>query len=551
VPRKNLRLLGPFVVGGGVLLTACLLTFFSGKALTTVIVPMLPEFTPSRVDDHAWGSVAAEPLTMIRPQNATGPLQVHPDNPRYFTDGSGRAILLTGSHTWSVFQDNGGSDPPPAFDYEAYLDFLEENGHNFFHLWRWEQSRWSLETSDDVYWFNPGPPYQRTGPGVALDGKPKWDLTKFDQAYFGRMRARIIQAGNRGFYVAIPFFLGFSTDYPKGGIGSNNPWKGHPFNVSNNINGVNGDPNGDNSGEETHTLTSPISPTITALQKEYIRKVIDTVNDLDNVLYEISKESNPNSQDWQYDLIDFVKEYEATKPKQHPVGMTVEWPGGDNSELFKSPADWISPNEMGGYKDDPPATDGSKAIISDTDHLWGIGGDRQWAWKSFMRGMNPVFMDIYDGAGYGVGADGFDPNDPTWVSLRHNLGYILTYANRMNLAAMTPRPDLCSTEYCLANPVASGAEYLVYLPSDSTIATILKKIGVQDWDHMVFLPLILGPSGSSVTVDLSAASGELSVEWFNPSTGEVFERGTTTGGASRSFTAPFRGDAVLYISQKL
>jgi hypothetical protein len=32
--------------------------------------------------------------------NAKGPLRVHPKNPRYFTDGTGRAVYLTGSHTW-------------------------------------------------------------------------------------------------------------------------------------------------------------------------------------------------------------------------------------------------------------------------------------------------------------------------------------------------------------------------------------------------------------------------------------------------------------------
>ena len=36
---------------------------------------------------------------------AKGPLQVHPTNPRYFTNGSGQAILLTGSHTWGNLQD--------------------------------------------------------------------------------------------------------------------------------------------------------------------------------------------------------------------------------------------------------------------------------------------------------------------------------------------------------------------------------------------------------------------------------------------------------------
>ncbi len=32
---------------------------------------------------------------------ARGPLRVLPGNPRYFTDGSGKAIYLTASHTWS------------------------------------------------------------------------------------------------------------------------------------------------------------------------------------------------------------------------------------------------------------------------------------------------------------------------------------------------------------------------------------------------------------------------------------------------------------------
>ena len=34
-----------------------------------------------------------------------GPLRRCPANPRYFTDDTGRAIYLSGSHTWAVFQD--------------------------------------------------------------------------------------------------------------------------------------------------------------------------------------------------------------------------------------------------------------------------------------------------------------------------------------------------------------------------------------------------------------------------------------------------------------
>src|ERR1041385_1575966 len=132
-------------------------------------------------DNISWGP-SAPLLRPIREGSATGPLRVNPENGRYFTDGTMvhgkyKAVYLTGSHTWLNFQDSGGGYPPPAFDYNAYLDFMIRNNHNFFRLWTWEQSRWTAETSDNNYWFYPGAPFQRTGPGNALDGRPKFDLT--------------------------------------------------------------------------------------------------------------------------------------------------------------------------------------------------------------------------------------------------------------------------------------------------------------------------------------------------------------------------------------
>src|SRR5438046_2849059 len=70
---------------------------------------------------------------------ATGPLRVDPQNRRYFTTGSGKAVYLTGSHTWGNFKDRAHVDPPPAFDYAAFLDFLVAHHHNFIRLWTWEQ----------------------------------------------------------------------------------------------------------------------------------------------------------------------------------------------------------------------------------------------------------------------------------------------------------------------------------------------------------------------------------------------------------------------------
>jgi hypothetical protein len=197
--------------------------------------------------------------------------------------------------------------------------------------------------------------------------------------------------------------------------------------------------------------------------------------------------------------------------------MSFQYPGGSNSTLFNSPADWISPNSDSrtgtfNYRDNPPPGDGRKVVLSDTDHLWGNGGDRQWVWKSFLRGLNPLYMDPYD-----------DP--PVWERLlpdieevRRNLGYTRIYANRVNLTKMTPRLDLSSTGYCLANP---GSEYIVYQPD-----------------------------AADFTVDL--IPGTYSYEWYNPIAGRQAGEGSFTAeGGRTSFTPPFHGDAVLYIKVKL
>ena len=111
--------------------------------------------------------------------------------------------------------------------------------------------------------------------------------------------------------------------------------------------------------------------------------------------------------------------------------------------------------------------------------------------------------------------------DPRWEDVRNNLGYILKYSRRLNLASVTPRSSLSSTGYCLAQTQAQGAEYLIY-----------------------------APSGGSFTVDLSAMarSRMLAVEWFSPSTGATIAGQSIPAGlSSQAFTPPFGQDAVLYL----
>ena len=431
---------------------------------------------------------------------ATGPLKINPTNPRYFTDGSGKAVYLTGSHTWSNFQNCGNSHP--AINFTAYLDWLQTRNHNAIRLW----------VTDTVWNENSGSPcepqpFVRTGPGNAYHGGLKFDLNKLNQTYFDELYWRVKAANDRGMYVMVMLFDVWGVS----GYNNYGEWRGNPFYKDNNINGINGDPNGDGKGIEIHTLQIPA---VTIIQEAYVRKVIDTLNELDNVLYEIINEGNDSTKDWQYHLITYIKNYEASKSKQHVVGINTL----SMSYQYSSNAEFISPLGLGptdSYAINPPVADGRKVVVVDTDHIeYPRDTDDPWipaiwVWKSFTRGLNPIYMDR---GGDFTGA----VDKPGAENSRRAMGHTLTYANKMNLVSMLPSSNSsnCSTTYCLRNP---GQEYLVYQPSSGAF-----------------------------TVNLVA--GTYAYEWFNPATGTVASSGTVTVSAgNKSFTPPFSGYAVLYL----
>ncbi len=353
---------------------------------------------------------------------------------------------------------------------------------------------------------------------------------QWDDVHFERLRSRVQAAQKRGIYVSIMLFEGWCLRKQP------SLWAGHPMNEANNINGMNGDPDGDGRGLEVQMLKVDA---ITDLQRAYVRRVIDTVNDLDSVLYEISNGSLylPDGVKWQVQMIEYINKYQAGNPKQHPVGMTslvnhTKDKNAANDALFASPADWVSPGATvwgpgDPYSVDPPATNGKRVVILDSDHTWNnacmtrtdkLRADHAWVWKSFLRGYNPIYMDPLD-LSKPDGVMEYARNNAYAVVLaRPAMGHTRAYAGKTDLAAMTPHNDLASTQYCLANP---GTEYLIYLPD-----------------------------GGEVLVGLAAAKAPMVVEWFNPRTGDKRAGDQVDGGAKRIFRAPFDGDAVLYLRGK-
>ena len=387
-----------------------------------------------------------------------------------------------------------GPDEPERWTIDAYLRFLTERGHNFIRLWRWEQFR--SQAAGGNYHLNMTPqPWARTGPGTAKDGKPRFDLERFDDGLLrAAPRTGRSRPAKRGIYVGVMLFDGWALHLspPPDHI------EGHPFHAAQQRQRHRRRPRSTTSRSCRSTRASR------QIQEAYIRKVVDTLHDLPNVLWEVANESSGggtvtdgvrrvpghghgtawgDSTDWQYWVIDSVKRHEAARGYDpHPIGMTMQFPVAEqtkvNDPLLRSRAEWISP----GYDDeifadgghpmapgsppsrwfaDPPIADGTKVVISDTDHYAPGQGDALWAWKSFLRGHHPILMDF--GLIAGLEPAGESPPRPecrrsSYEPARWAMGDTRRYAERIGLIDMQPGRDLASTGYALANP---GSEYLV------------------------------------------------------------------------------------------
>ncbi len=430
--------------------------------------------------------------------SAPGLLQAS-ENGRYFATADGNPVYLAGFHTWTDLQDLGST-----FDWNGFLNLEAANKGNLVRLWVTDSA------TDHGRDYSPMP-YMRMADG-------RYDLNSFNQEFFDTLRERVIDLGNRGMYADVMFFNGWSL-----GQFGDDGWLHSPWRSGNNVNGINGDPHSYGNGFTVQTLENA---SINAFQKAFIRKVVDSVDDLTNVIFEVGNESKNNSATWKWQnaMLDYAQQYDASKGLDHLVGMTASYPDGNladiNTQLYASKADWVSPNGwQNGYTNNPPAANGSKVSIVDSDHVFGVGGGVDWVWQQFTRGHNVMSMDSLTNPRIAGKSDTLDSataakEDGNRLGIKETR----SVADMLDLRDVVPHGELASTGYAIADP--AGGQYVVY-----------------------------APSGGTVKVNLSGAGNQaMDVTWVNIKTGTFSSGGTVNGGSSsQSFSAPY-GDAALVLT---
>ena len=447
----------------------------------------------------------------VQRKPASGALSILPSNPAYFQSADGTPVILVGDYEGSPTAATG-TTTDPNYDFRLLFDTLKANGFNFARLWIFYglEAEWDSETFPDAYHRYNIMPYMRTGPGIANDGKPKYDLTQFNPLYFERLAAACAAARERGINLQLILIDAWIFRVPL-------IWRYHVFNLANNINGVDGDPQGTKQSSDPDSGSCSLHNTgVVEAEKALVAHIIDSVNDFDNVFFEMANENYYNLE-WELSMARFVHDYEAKKPKQHLV-MPLDLPDHDyggqsygknpHTDHAKTWKTWDLPQLHAKLM---AARNLKQPLLYDPDGLETRDDPivRRAFWTAFVSGANLDYLD------YSLQPeDGGDERGLRRAELRRQLGTLAVFTRQLSPWEMHPEDG----------PVSSGEGYLLAGPRKA----------------VVYLP-----RGGEVELDMAAMPGDFHVRWFNPRNGVFTESSPVAGGKVNGFTAPDRRDWVL------
>ncbi|MHC4725624.1 MAG: cellulase family glycosylhydrolase [Planctomycetota bacterium] len=234
------------------------------------------------------------------------PIQLHPDNPHYFLWRGKPTVLITSGEHYGALLNR-------AFDYKRYLKTLESYGFNLTRTFSGAycepigafkiQNNTLAPAKDKLIC-----PWARSNIPGYTNGGNKFNLTKWDSAYFKRLRNFVKEAGRCGVVVELVLFCPFYKD---------DMWKLSPMNAVNNINDI-----GKMERTKVYTLNHP---RLLAIQDTMVRRIVKELRDFDNVYYEICNEPyfGGVTIEWQNHIAETIVKAEAKFKRKHLIAQNI------------------------------------------------------------------------------------------------------------------------------------------------------------------------------------------------------------------------------------
>jgi hypothetical protein len=254
----------------------------------------------------AWAAAGHHPTDGRAAAAPPSPIALHPDNPHYFLFRGKPTVLITsGEHYGAVLNLD--------FDYDRYLAALAADGLNLTRTFSgtYREIPSSFGITDNPLAPKPNRyicPWARSDAPGYYDGGNKLDLTRWDPAYFERLRGFMAAAQQRGVVVEMNLFCPLYEDVL---------WAASPMNTANNVNGI-----GDCPRDEVLTLKHS---RLLEVQVAFTRQIVRELNQFDNLYYEVCNEPYARNvpEDWQRRIVDVILETEKGLPQKHLISLNV------------------------------------------------------------------------------------------------------------------------------------------------------------------------------------------------------------------------------------
>lgn len=238
---------------------------------------------------------------------ASPPLALHPDNPHYFLFRGQPTILIgSGEHYGAVLNAD--------FQYARYLDELQACGLNHTRLFSgaYVEPQGAFKIAQNTLAPAAGrylAPWARSETPGYPNGGTKFDLHRWDDAYFARLRDFVVQAGRRGVVVEVNLFCPFYDDAQ---------WRLSPQNADNNTSGVGRVP-------RTDVYTLDKHGGLLAVHEALVRKIVAELLEFDNLYYEVCNEPyfGGVTMAWQHHIADTIAAAENDRPQPHLISMNI------------------------------------------------------------------------------------------------------------------------------------------------------------------------------------------------------------------------------------
>lgn len=244
------------------------------------------------------------------------PIGLHPENPHYFIYKGKSTILITsGEHYGAVMN--------PDFDYKIYLKTLQKDGLNLTRTMTGAYFEPVGAFSISKNTMSPGKE-KFMCPWKRISTEFKFDLDKWNPAYFIRLKDFLTEAQKHGVIVELSLFCPFYEEMQ---------WELSPFNIKNNVNGL-----GDIPRTEVYTLDK--NKGLLAVQEKMVQKLVGELKDFPNLIYEICNEPyfGGITLEWQAFIAKTIVDAEKSFPNKHLISQNI----ANGSQKIENPNPLVS-----------------------------------------------------------------------------------------------------------------------------------------------------------------------------------------------------------------